>query len=535
MTVGGYKKLQERNFKMKKLIALILATVMLLALCACGGSGKNSVSGNVSYDIPEGKVIPDDGVVDITIQSHASWPYEEDWKVWQYIKEAIGGTVNVNAIPATEFGTKFPLIMAAPDELPDLINFQTKNASIPNYCAQGAFLAYDDYLEYLPDYEAFWESVPEDEKWMRDVRKSIDGKVYYSPSHGLERSTNIRAWLYRKDVFEKHNLKAPETMEELYTVCKKLKELYPESYPFAIRSVMSNLSVIGSSWKPNFHVGTYYDFENEKWSFGATEDVMYDVVEFFNRMVSEKLTPADCFNMNTSAWQELVSTDRGFIMPEYQVRIDFFNNIARAANPEFTIAACLPPRADNGTGVNMLNKYNFVPSGYVVCNTGNEGDIANAFRVINWFYTDEATELVSWGKEGETYEIVDGKKQFITTEEDDNVQTLYGFNTLGTHIRHAPDSIDASISEEQASVTDFLLENTYPHLDPTLYLEFASEESEALADLNTSISTFVNENIQKFIIGQKPLSEWDVFKKELSELPVNELLAIYEEAYNRVK
>ncbi|MBE6965907.1 MAG: extracellular solute-binding protein [Ruminococcaceae bacterium] len=518
---------------MKKLIALILATVMIFALCAC--TGGNGISGEISYDIPDGKQIPDDAVVDITIASHASWPYEEDWKIWQYIRESVGGTLNINAVPATDFATKFPLIMAAPDDLPDLMHFQGKPAGHANYCAQGAFLAFDDYPEFLPDYEKFWENVPEDEKWMRDVRKSFDGKIYYSPSHGLERSTNIRAWLYRKDIFDKHGLKAPETMDELYEVSKKLKEIYPDSYPFSIRSGLQNLNVIGTSWKPGFCFNEYYDFENEKWSYGATEDVMIELVEFFNKMVSEKLVPADFFTINTSSWQELVSTDRGFIMPEYQVRIDFFNSMARPSNPEFNLTAMKPPRADNGMGVNMINKFNFVPSGYSVCNTGDSASIANAFRIINWFYTDEACELVSWGKEGETYEVVDGKKQFIMGDEAETIQTLYGVNTLGTHTRFAPDAIDASISEEQAATTDFILEHTYPNLQPNLYLEFSSEQNDKIADLKTSIETFVLENIQKFIIGQRPLSEWDSFREELSRLPVEELLSVFDEAYKSVK
>ena len=162
---------------MKKLIALTLATVMLLALCACGGS---STVGNseVSYDIPEGKVIPDDAVLDITIASHASWPYDENWKVWEYIKESIGGTINVNAIPSSDFGTKFTLVMAARDSLPDVFCFMNKPGKLSDYAEQGAFVAFDDYEEFLPDYNAFWNSRPEDEQWMKDTRKGIDGKVY---------------------------------------------------------------------------------------------------------------------------------------------------------------------------------------------------------------------------------------------------------------------------------------------------------------------------------------------------------------------
>lgn len=518
---------------MKKFLAIILAGIMMLSLAACGGGGN--ASQEVSYNIPEGKQIPDNAVVDIMIASHESWPYNENWKVWKYITESIGGTVNVTAVPASDFGTKFSVIMASPDTLPDLINFQGKPGNFSNYCSQGAFLAFDDYLEFLPDYVDFWEKVPENEKWMKEVRKGADGKIYYSPSHGLERSTNVRGWLYRKDIFDKNGLKTPETMTELYNVCKKLKALYPDSYPFSMRNGFNNISIIGSSWKPNFHTGAYYDFENEKWCYGVTEPVMLEIVKFFKKMVAEKLVPLDYFTINAAEWEELISTDRGFIMPEYQVRIDYFNTIARKSNPEFTLAACLPPRSENGIGINMLNKYNFVPSGYAVCNTENAGRIANAFRVINWFYTDEATELVSWGKEGETYEIVNGEKKYILNEKDEYVQTLYGFNTLGTHIRHAPDSIDASISAEQASTTDFLLENTYPNLNPVMYLELTTEQSEKLAEAQTIIGTVVSENIQKFILGQKPLSEWDSFQNELSKLPIDEVLAIYEEAYNRVK
>lgn len=231
---------------MKKITALMLALVMVFALAACTGNG-NGGSGEVSYDIPEGKQVPDDAVIDVTIASHASWPYEEDWKVWEYIREGVGGTINVNSIPSSDFATKFPLLMATPDSLPDVFGFQGKPSGFADYAEQGAFLALDDYEEFLPDYNAFWNSLPEEDQWMKNVRKAADGKVYYAPIYGMERSTNVRSWLYRKDIFDKHNLKTPETIDELYTVSKQLKELYPESYPLCMRAGLANFNVIGSS------------------------------------------------------------------------------------------------------------------------------------------------------------------------------------------------------------------------------------------------------------------------------------------------
>ncbi len=518
----------------KRIYALILAGIMLFALCACTGTTTQNKEAGSSV-IPEGKQIPDDAVLDIAVASHPSWPYSDNLKVWEYIRESIGGTLNVTGIPLTDFSAKYSLMMASQDTFPDLIGFQSASGTFSSYCEQGANIALDDYLEYLPDYEKFWDSLPESDQWMRETKKERDGKVYFAPNYGMERSTNIRAWLYRKDIFDKHGLEVPETIEELYTVSKKLKELYPESYPFCIRAGLNTLNGIGSSWKPNFRYNVYYDFENEKFCYGATEDVMLEIVTFLRKMVEEKLVPMNFLNIPTASWEELVTTNRGFMMPEYQVRIDFFNSLARNNYPDFNLTAMKPPYAENGLGIPMMNKTNFDPIGYGVCNTGNEESIINSMRFINWFYTDEAAELLSWGKEGETYETKDGKRTFIVSAEGTNPQVLYGFKTIGAYLRIDPKTVDVACSEEQASVTDFILENTYPELDPTLYLKLTSEESEKLADLNTSISTFVQENLAKFILGQRPISEWESFRTELLTFPINELLSVYEEAYASYK
>ena len=514
---------------MKKFIALLLAGIMLFALCACTGTTQN---GNVgSSVIPEGKQIPDDAVLDITVGSHPSWPYHDGLKVWEYIGESIGGTLNVTGIPIDDFSTKFPLMMSGQDTMPDLIGFQSPPSSFSSFCEQGAYKALDDYLEYLPDYEKFWDGLPETEQRMREIRRMSDGKVYYTPVYGTERSKNMHSWLYRKDVFDKHGLKTPETIDDLYTVSKELKELYPDSYPFCLRAGLNTLNRIGSSWKPNFRYNVYYDFDNEKFSYGATEDTMLEIVTFFKKMVEEGLMPTNFLNIPTASWEELVTTNRGFIMPEYQVRIDFFNSLERSNYPEFNLTAMKPQYAENGLGIPMMNKYNFDGIGYGVCNTGDEESIINSMRFINWLYTDEAAELLSWGKEGETYKIEDGERVFILPSENASIQTAYGMRTIGAYLRIDPKSIDVACSKEQASVTDFIHENTYSKLDPTIYIGFTSEEKEKIADLSTSISTFVEENLAKFILGQRPLSEWESFRTELLELPIDELLAVYEGAY----
>lgn len=518
---------------MKRLTAALLLIIMIFALCSCGNNNEKQGSSG-SVEIPEGKVIADDAILNVTITSHASWPYNESWKVWEYIKGKIGGTVNITAIPNADFGTKFPIMMADRGNFPDVLAIHNQPGAFSSYCTQGSFVPFDDYPEIMTDYNEFWASVSDEEREMQKFRTHLDGKVYRAPIYGMERQKNVRCWLYRKDVFDKHNLKVPETLDEVYEVSKKLKELYPDSYPFCVRSGFDNIALIGPSFKEYFYHSVYYDFNNEKWTYGATEDVMKDIVLFYNKMVTEKLAPANLFTIKAAEWQELITTDRGFIMADYQTRIDFFNSMARGKNPEFNLTAMVPPKANTPTATNKVNKYNVDPTGAMVLNTGDENRIENAMRYINWFYSDEGVETVSWGKEGETYELVDGKKKFIVDEGSSPI-LQYGFQTIGSYLRVDPAAADAASSDEQAATTDMILEHTVAYYNPIRWVALTDEEATLAADYSTSIDSFVTENITKFIIGQRPISEWDAFRAELSNLPVNELLEIYEKAYDRVK
>lgn len=516
----------------KRLLALFLAGAMMFALAACGG-GENTAPA-VAGEPEEGKALPADAVVNVVIASHASWPYDENWKVWEIIREGVGGTVNINAYPETDFATKFSLVMADPENLPDVVGFQ--NISYANkYVEQQAFLALDDNLDHMPNYKNFWDSVSdEDRANILDTRRAADGKVYAAPPHGNERQMNVMSWLYRKDIFDKHNLKVPETTDELFKVCKKLKQLYPDSYPLGLRSVFSRINTIGSEWKPYFCYNVYYDFNEGEWKYGAREDTMLEIVTFLKKCRDSGIVPSDFLTMNTTAWQELVSTDRTFITCDYQTRMDYFNSAAREHNPDFNLTAMKPPRAEVKTGANLLAKENSDNQGMVVCNTGKEASQINAFRYVDWFYSDEGCEAVSWGKENITYEKVDGKKRFILSDNGTTAKSLYGFQTIGTYLRLDTAASDALVSEEQAATTDMILENQTDYLNPVYWLKPSDEESNKISTLDTSIKPFVEENLTKFILGQKPLSEWDEFQAELEKLPIDELLAVYDEIYKKV-
>ena len=518
--------------KTTKLVCLLLAAMMLMSFAGCGSGTQNKV-GSTAHDTSP---LTLEDTVKVVAISHPSWPTSDGCKAWEYIKEGTGANVEITSIPSSDFVQKITVMFAAPELLPDLMTFDDKNGT-DFYIPQGAFIPLDDYADVMPNYTAWVDSLTEEEyNAVITTRKAWDGKIYFSPTHGREAMTGVRAWLYREDLFKKHNLKVPTTKDELIDVCRKLKELYPDSYPFCIRQALQNVSIIGSSWKPYFESSFYYDFENEVWEYGPREDTMLEVIEFYKLMIDEGLAPPDMLTINTGTWQELVATGKGMIFPEYQARIDFFDALGKKnVSPDYQLKAMVPPVMNEKTGVPMVAYKSYDMLGYVVCNTMDEARITNAMKYLDWFYTDEAMELLSWGKEGETYEVVDGKKRYITDENGTLPDTLYGFTLPGTAARFDPAMVDAFESASIAENREMVLEHTLPNLNPRLWIAFNDEERNSTADTITAINAYANEMIHKFILGQEPLSGFEAYQNELNELGVDDILKVYEEVYNRLK
>ena len=228
-----------------------------------------------------------------------------------------------------------------------------------------------------------------------------------------------------------------------------------------------------------------------------------------------------------------MSTDRGFFTLDYIVRIDFFNLANRQDNPDYTLALMAPPKPDIPGGRQKLFKGNLDFYGYCVCNTGKEDRIENAFRFVDWMYTDEATELLSWGKEGETYEVVDGRKQFIL-EGDEQPQNKYGIATYGLYQRILTEANEATYTLEQVEACHEVLQYLEPNSLPTQWLPLTEDEASEANAIISEVNNYTDEQLSKFLLGQTPMSEWDTFQKGLADSQIDRLLEIYDQAYKRV-
>ena len=514
-----------------RILALLMAAAMLFTLGACTKDGDATKTGTGT----DGAVFTAQDNLDIIVGSHVSWPFNENWVVWDYIREAVGGNLNITAIPSSDWDTKLSLMMANPGDLPDLMHFASKS-SVDIHALSGAFIPISDVEEQMPNYKAFMESLPEAERnVLLSEKLSGDGKIYSGVAYGMNNAGQI--WMYRKDVFEEHGLKVPTNQDELYEVCKKLKELYPDSYPLCLRSGINSIATFGTLFTPYFNPYIYYDFENAEWKYGAIEPAMKEIIDFLIKFQREGLMPPDFMTIESKAWEELMSTDRGFITMDHLVRVDFFTPSVREVDPDFTLALMEPPMlGKTDKAQRKIARAQGDKTGYAICNTGDEKGIANAVKFIDWMYTDEAAELLSWGKEGETYKINEnGEKEFILSDDGSDINNLYGLQTYGTYQRVDPIVSIEAMSDEQGAMVEEARNYYEDRTCPKFWMAFSDEELKRRELVRPEIEAYTQEMISKFILEQAPLSEWDTFVKTIKDMGLEEFLNVHREAYARVE
>lgn len=329
----------------------------------------------------------------------------------------------------------------------------------------------------------------------------------------------------------------PTNKDEFYDVLVKLKEAYPDSYPLAFRSfagTMAQMNMIAPSW------GTYYlditdnryfgyDYDAQEWTFGPTSPEFKEMLEFYNKLYKEGLLLPNFLTIDTKGWQDVMANSDSFITIDYLSRIDFFNKAMRESNPEFTMAYMVPPAFNEDVG-NQFAYSAKVLLGFVVSSQTKHLDEALAY--IDWMYSDEGRELLTWGRPGDLYtEDAAGNrtwKEFSTAAE---MKQATGFEVFGFYQRYDFNGELSTFSPECRSATEEARKYDLPQ-QPVL--AFNDEEQSIVNTVGTNVKTFVDEQVSKFLLGERSFDEWDSYVAEVEALGLADLKAVHESSYARV-
>ncbi|MBB6635006.1 extracellular solute-binding protein [Cohnella thailandensis] len=521
---------------MSKKTGVVLSAVMgvSLVLGACsnnnnGGEASPSASG-AAPSASQGSSAPaaspelKEQTFTFLNYSNPSWPYDENWKIYDFIKEKTGVTLDVQ-LPAGNLLEDALSLTIASGDMPDLMWTQSK-AVADKFGQQGALVNILDYVDKMPNFKAWMEKYPTE---TQNVLSS-DGKMYVFPNEGLGES-NRRTWMYREDVFKKLGLSTPNTWDELYDTLTKLKAEYPDSYPLTFRNGLRYFYDFGAGFNVPAPVeatkpSVYLDSASGEWKYAAVQDEFKTMLTYFNKFYKDGLIPKDFLTIDTKMWQDIVSTDRAFITLDYIGRIDFYNSALRKDNPEFTMAFMAPPAG--WAGGPQKNAFTAtMEEGFMISSKTKKVD--DIVKFIDFFYSEEGRDLVSWGKEGDT---ASGKSYLEKYADITDLRKKTGLSTDGTYTWY---DFDTHISVSSPELQDAYKQAPQYDGEKQASLAFTPEEQQILSTKGDSLNGHRDENFAKFIIGTRSFDEWDKFVEEQKKLGYEEILGIYKTADERAK
>ncbi len=174
-------------------------------------------------------------------------------------------TLEVVSKPMSEALTQINTYMRSESDAFDVIT--QDHAQFAALDAMGALTDLGPYLEPFPEWLAdYEEDVPENYRHMWNLPKGPAPPGYIA---ALAPDGNAMMSFYRRDVFEKHGLKVPETWDEVIDVCKEIHD--PERERYAYCAAMARNFWAGYQYYGalrGFGGDFFVDEENKDWTPG---------------------------------------------------------------------------------------------------------------------------------------------------------------------------------------------------------------------------------------------------------------------------
>ncbi|CAM5376328.1 ABC transporter substrate-binding protein [Streptomyces purpurascens] len=474
------------------------------------------------------------------------YPMKGGWLFWKELTKRTGVTLKPVDVPLADYEKKRSVLIGAGDA-PFLIP-KTYHPSEVAFVSSGAVLAVSDYVKLMPNFRdkvRKWKLEPE----LDSIRQS-DGKYYLLP--GLhEKVKSGYSLSLRTDILEKHGLSLPTTWDEVYDVLKALKEEYPGTYPFSDRwstntpfpcgalfSYLGQAFGVRAGWS---YDNISFDHKAQKYVFTGAQDAYRQMVEYLRRLVAEKLMDPESFSQTDDQALQKLLAEKSYAMsanPQVLVQ-DYRYNLekqVKGAKIEM-VPVPLGPAGPVVLGGSRLE------NGVMISSKALKSDSFVAMmQFVDWlWYSDEGQRLARWGVEGVTYTRSGSQyklKPGISLMGSDpdapkDMQKDYGFYNGVFAYGGSWELVSSMFSPDEKKFQDAMAQREQLPIDPAHPLQSFEQEQATLWD--TPLKDTVIQNTLKFVLGKRPLSQWDAYLSELKSKNMQQLVDLHNKAYERFK
>ncbi|MBP2412177.1 multiple sugar transport system substrate-binding protein/putative aldouronate transport system substrate-binding protein [Arthrobacter stackebrandtii] len=457
-------------------------------------------------------------------------PVKDSWEIFKEIKSRTNVTLDLTHIPFSDAKEKRSLLISAGDA-PSIIPL-IYTGEEEAFVSSGAVLPLSDYSDMMPNFKKYateWDL----EAMVENLRQS-DGKYYMMP--GLQEvSVPVFSVVLRKDVFEEVGGGIPDTWDELRTAMLKIKEKYPDSYPLADgfegQSLLNYAArAFGTQAGWGFGNGMMWDESAGKFKYAATSDEYKEMVTYFHGLVEdglldvESMTAADAGGGNATVSEKFANSKIFAASGSTNTAIEYSIALDKTLGAGAYKVGLVPP--PSGPAGNIVEPRNFWHGFMISSKAKDEPNFLALLQFLDWFYYNpEARELLRWGVEGKHYTkdaagTITLNKEFsldarnLNPDGKTDLEVDLGFATFPSESTESRKLKESYSTPEDVEYIDAVLSTRTP-LAPTPPAPLEEGELEQASLTATPLKDTVDTNTLKFILGQRDLSEWGAFVKEL--------------------
>ncbi|MGG4195226.1 carbohydrate ABC transporter substrate-binding protein, CUT1 family [Paenibacillus sp. cl6col] len=528
--------------KWKKTWALLMSmTLIFTMLAGCGSSDKPAAEGSkgseeaLSNLNQEGFPIVKEPITltmmgqDVGIQN---W---KDMALLKQMEEKTGIKFEYRNAPLDSFDTKRNLVFASGDYPDVFFSGQLQSADEINYgSSQGVLIPLEGLIEkYAPNLNKILNDNP-------DIRKSIttpDGHIYSLPSIDLDAGWYRGPLWYNGKFLKKLGMdKVPSTTDELYTYLKRVKEEDPngngkkDEIPLVSVKLDDIRMWLFGSW------GMYGEFiyadKAGKVHYSPMEEGYKGYLTFLNKLWNEELLDHETFSQTDEQKKAKGKNNQVALFADYHAYFTL------GGEPSMTDPMYAPVKSEMGEPV--AAKHPGLMKGVFAITNKNKNPEAT-MRWVDFFYSVEGSELLSYGPEGTLWEYANKedhtKKQLPVPDgkdREDYRATLtpdYGTIVPKVMTEEVKRGFEGEFEKWLKKETEEKINPIAKVPFPSVYLSEADQQQ--VSSLRSDLDTYVKQMEAKFVTGQEPLANWDKYVGTLKKMGAEKIVEVYQKAYDQ--
>lgn len=425
-------------------------------------------------------------------------------------------------------------IMCASGEFPDIIewDFTSYKGGPAKAVEDGVIIYLDDYMKYAPNYSKYLKEHPEVEKQVL----TDDGKHYTFAF--LRGDDSLMCWKgpqIRKDLLDKAGLSLPETIDDWDKALRKFKEMGIE-YPLSLRKGFDFVDTFSGA----YGVSQEFYQEDGKVKYGPIEPGFRDYINLLRTWFADGILDNDFFAQDGKAFvSKITSGNVGAYIGAAGSEMGAWLPVLQGIDSSYNLSGTKYPVLKAGDTPRFGQKdFAYYPIVSVSISSQCK-NIEEAVKLLDYGYSEEGHLFWNFGIEGVSYNMTDGYPQYT----DEVLKNPDGLSIAGAMSKYSAGCYGGPFVQDARYYEQYLpyeqqkeaIRLWTDHDDSTRIptLSYTEKENDEYSKKYTAIKSYIDENLLKFISGQKSMDEWDSFVAQIKSDGIEDVIKIKQDALDR--